>query len=53
MEWIPSALKGAKAAYDSRKMGGELWNSLMVKLKGQEIDCRIYGFTRCRENAAI
>ena len=36
MEFIPGFLKGAKAAYDSRKMGGELWNALMIKLKGKK-----------------
>ncbi len=36
MEWIPGALKGAKAAYDSRNMASELWNSLMIKLKGKK-----------------
>ena len=36
MEFIPGFLKGAKAAYDSRNMAGELWNSLMVKLKGRK-----------------
>ena len=36
MEYIPGFLKGAKAAYDSRSLAGELWSSLMVKLKGRK-----------------
>jgi GTPase SAR1 family protein len=36
MEFIPGFLKGAKVAYDSRTLAGELWNSLMIKLKGRK-----------------